>query len=238
MEEEAIRCADGIFGVLLVASATVLLSARPAVPDGMRLSMKGGGREGARVDFFVKEVTVSPVRAHVGDVVRIDMRWVYWGDVDNREYETGTAEIRANGRWSRTARSSTATASRWARISPYLRLGHARRPSRGVHDPGRYLPVGRCHPYDNFLVVKEPVVLLAPGAEFREAGKRAAQERQGTLPLNENGAPCGAPEQRRCRNGLVGPDEVHRVDRRGGGCRAGRQLVLDPVSGGENIEKM
>lgn len=164
----------GNFGVLLAASAILLLSARPAEPDGMRLSMKGGGREGARVDIFVKEVTVSPVRAHVGDVLRIDLRWVYWGDIDNREYETGTAEIRANGK---------VVASRPVVYGYGVSLGDEfvhtfEWDTRGI-PPGEYTIRGDVFlwndvtPYDNFLVVKEPVVLLAPGAEFRggrEAG--------------------------------------------------------------------
>ena len=84
-------------GYLLASLLFLLLFARH-VEAGMLLLSEGGGVEGAYVDIFVKEVKVSPVRAHVGDVLRIDMRWVYWGAISNREYETTNAEIRANGK--------------------------------------------------------------------------------------------------------------------------------------------
>jgi hypothetical protein len=41
---------------------------------------------------------VTPVRAHVGDVIRIEMEWEYWGDITNNYYDTTAAEVQANGK--------------------------------------------------------------------------------------------------------------------------------------------
>jgi len=75
----------------------LLLVARQAEANEL-FGMGGGGGEVEYANIIVKEVTVSPTRAHVGDVIRIDMRWVYWGEFQNRHYETTNAEIKANGK--------------------------------------------------------------------------------------------------------------------------------------------
>lgn len=157
-------------------SATVLflfLVPQQARSD-MRHIMAGDGEEGARVDIFVKEVRVSPVRAHVGDVIRIDMRWVYWGDISNRHYETTKAEVRANGK---VVASSPFVYDYGASLGDeYARTWSW--DTRGF-SPGEYRIRGEVFlwldvtPYDNFLALREPVILLAPGADFpkgQEAG--------------------------------------------------------------------
>jgi hypothetical protein len=156
-----------VSGYLLVSALFLLLVSRQAESNKLLVSAGGDGGEGAHVDIFVKEVKVSPIRAHVGDVIRIDMRWVYWGDIINRNYETTNAEIRANGKV--IARS------------PFVYDYGASLGDEYVHTwfwdtrsspPGEYRIRGEVFlwldatPYDNFLVVKEPVILLAPGAEF------------------------------------------------------------------------
>ena len=160
-------------GYLLASLLFLLLFARH-VEAGMLLLSGGGVGEGAYVDIFVKEVKVSPVRAHVGDVLRIDMRWVYWGAIGNRDYETTKAEIRANGKvvasipfvYDYGASLGDEYAHTWFWDT------------RGL-PPGEYRIRGEVFlwrditPYDNFLALKEPVTLLAPGAEFpkgQEAG--------------------------------------------------------------------
>src|SRR5512139_1179052 len=82
---------------LLAPVLFLLLVARQAEANRLIVS-EGGGEVDSHIDIIVKEVTVSPVRAHVGDVIRIDMRWVYWGAILNRDYETTNAEIKANGK--------------------------------------------------------------------------------------------------------------------------------------------
>jgi hypothetical protein len=133
-----------------------------------------GGGDGANVDISVREVKISPVRARVGDIIRIDMRWMYWGDISNREYQTTKAEIRANGM---VVGSVPFVYDYGASLGDeYVHTWFW--DTRGI-PPGEYRIRGEVFlwqdvtPYDNFLVVNEPVFLLAPGAKFpegREAG--------------------------------------------------------------------
>ena len=149
---------------LLAPALFLLLVARPA-ESHMGLAEAGEG--GANVDISVREVTVSPVRAHVGDVVRIDMRWMYWGDISNRQYETTKAEIRANGK---VVASSPFVYDYGASLGD--EYDHAWYWDTRGFPPGEYRIRAEVFlrldatPYDNFLDVKEPVILLAPGAEF------------------------------------------------------------------------
>jgi hypothetical protein len=156
---------------LSVSALFLLLGARQAES---RMLFASGGEGGANVDISVREVKVSPVRARVGDVIRIDMRWMYWGDIGNREYQTTKAEIRANGKVVGSV--------------PFVYDYGASLGDEYVHTwswdtrgfpPGEYRIRGEVFlwpdatPYDNFLALKEPVILLAPGSEFpggQEAG--------------------------------------------------------------------
>jgi len=161
-------------GYLLAPVIFLLLVARQG-ESRMRLASGGeGGGDGANVDISVREVKVSPVRARVGDVIRIDMRWMYWGDIGNREYQTTKAEIRANGK---VVASSPFVYDYGASLGDeYVQTWFW--DTRGF-PPGEYRIRGEVFlwldatPYDNFLALKEPVILMAPGAEFpkgQEAG--------------------------------------------------------------------
>jgi len=163
-----------VCGYLLASLLFLLSFARRAESNKLLVSAGGNGGEGAHVDIFVKEVKVSPVRAHVGDVIRIDMRWVYWGDISNREYQSTKAEIKANGK---VVASSPFVYDYSASLGEEYVQTYLW-DTRGF-PPGEYRIRGEVFlwldatPYDNFLVVKEPVILLAPGAEFpkgQEAG--------------------------------------------------------------------
>ena len=153
---------------LLVSVLFLLLFARQAESNRLFVS-EGGGDVDSHVDIIVKEVTVSPVRAHVGDVIRIDMRWVYWGDILNREYETTKAEIKANGK---VVGSIPFVYNYGAKLGD--EYAHTYYWDTRDFPPGEYKIRGEVFlwrdvtPYDNFLVVKEPVILLAPGAKFPE----------------------------------------------------------------------
>ena len=155
--------------IYLLAPVLFLLLLVARQPEANELFSMGGGGEADYADIFVKEVAVSPTRAHVGDVIRIDMRWVYWGEFLNRHYETTNAEIKANGK---------VVAS-----SPFVYDYGGKLGDEYVHTylwdtqgfpPGEYRIRGEVFlwhdatPYDNFLVVKDPVILLAPGAKFPE----------------------------------------------------------------------
>jgi hypothetical protein len=94
---------------------------------------------------------------------------MYWGDISNREYQTTKAEIRANGK---VVGSVPFVYDYGASLGDeYAHSFHW--DTRGI-PPGNYRIRGEVFlwqdvtPYDNFLVVKEPVILLAPGAEFPE----------------------------------------------------------------------
>jgi len=170
-----------VSGYLLAPVLFLLLVARPAESDRLLVSAGGGG-EGAHVDIVVREVTVSPIRARVGDVIRFDMRWMYWGDISNRYYESTKAEIRANGK---VVASSPFVYDYGASLGDeYV---HAWSWDTRGFPPGKYRIRGDVFlwldatPYDNFLALKEPVILLTPGAEFPEGqgagGTGAARNR-------------------------------------------------------------
>ena len=174
-------------GYLLVPVLFLLLVARPAESNKL-LVLAGGGAEGAHVDIFVKEVKVSPIRAHVGDVIRIDMRWVYWGDLQNRHYETTNAEIKANGK---VVASSPFVYDYGAKLGD--EYDHTWFWNTRGFPPGEYRIRGEVFlwqdatPYDNFLVVKDPVILLAPGAKFPEGQESGGTgvARNPSFPLSE-----------------------------------------------------
>ena len=150
---------------LLVPLLLVLLFARPAVSNDMD-SDKNGGSE--IPDLVVRKVTVTPVRAHVGDVVRIEMEWDFWGDITENYYDTNVAAVRANGK---VVASKSYTADFGG-----VRPGETYRETflwytKGMA-PGTYRIHGEVPliiektPYDNYLDVKEPVLLVPAGASF------------------------------------------------------------------------
>src|SRR3989304_813104 len=147
---------------LIIAVFLLLFLARPAGSNMMDGGKDGNG--GAEIpDVVLRNVTVTPVRAHVGDIIRIEMEWDYWGDITENYYDTNTAAVRANGK---------VVASRKYTSYFGVRPGEPKRETflwdtKGFA-PGRYrirgeVPLRRdATPYDNFLAGKEPV-LLVPG---------------------------------------------------------------------------
>jgi hypothetical protein len=139
--------------------------------------------DGAHVDLVVRKVTVTPARAHVGDTLRIDMVWEYWGDMISNYYDTTTAEVLANGR---------VVAGKPFVYNFGAQMGDEYRETflwdtKGMA-PGTYRIRGQvplrldATPYDNFLVVKEPIVLVPPGERF-PPGKEAAGSAEGKNPF-------------------------------------------------------
>src|SRR3990172_780510 len=141
------------FGYLIVPVILLLLAQQ--AESGMRLvSSLGDG--GAHVDLVVRKITASPARAHVGDTIRIEMAWEYWGEITNNYYDTTFAQVSANGKL--VARK------------PFVynfgaQLGDEYRETflwdtKGM-SPGEYRIRGEvplrldATPYDNFLVVKK-----------------------------------------------------------------------------------
>jgi hypothetical protein len=166
-------------GYLVVPVFLVLLLA--AEKDvSMAESSQG---DGAHVDLVVRKVTVTPARAHVGDTIRIDMVWEYWGDMISNYYDTTTAEVLANGR---------VVAGKPFVYNFGAQMGDEYRETflwdtKGMA-PGTYRIRGQvplrldATPYDNFLVVKEPVVLVPPGEPF-PPGEEAVGSAEGKNPF-------------------------------------------------------
>lgn len=125
------------------------------------------GEGGANVNIIVREVRVAPARAYVGDVVTIEMVWEYWGDMISNYYDTTFAEVSANGR---VVARKPFVYNFGARLGDVYRET-LRWDTRGMA-PGTYRIRGEvplrldATPFDNFLVVKEPVLLVPEGASF------------------------------------------------------------------------
>jgi hypothetical protein len=165
------------FGYLIVPVFLLLLLAQQAESGMLRTSLGDGG---AHVDLVVRKVMVTPVRAHVGDSITIEMTWEYWGDLVNDYYDTTFAEVLANGK---------VVARKPFVYSFGANLGEVYRETllwdtKGM-TPGKYRIRGEvplrldATPYDNFLDVKELLVLLPAGEPFpagEESGKSAVAE--------------------------------------------------------------
>ena len=165
---------------LIIAVFLLLFLARPAGSNMMDGGKDGNG--GAEIpDVVLRNVTVTPVRAHVGDIIRIEMEWDYWGDITKNNYDTNTAAVRANGK---VVASKTYT-SDFGGVRP----GEVKRETflwdtKGIA-PGKYhlrgevpLIMDKTH-YDNYLDVKEPFLLVPAGESFpagKESGGSAVAE--------------------------------------------------------------
>jgi len=128
--------------------------------------MDGGDGGDMNIDLAVRQVTVSPVRAHVGDVIHVDV-------VIENKFEgsrTTPAELLVNGK---PVASHLFT---WGR-DPGDRISRLSFTwdTRGVH-PGQYRIGARAEvwedssPFDNELDVKTPVLIAPAGGEFPGGG--------------------------------------------------------------------
>src|SRR4030042_5881597 len=162
--------------MVLSVPLLLLLALAPLAGPG-RLHGWAGDNGGAHVDLVMRKVTVTPARAHVGDTVRIEMEWEYWGDITNNYYDTTVAEVLANGK---------SVAKKPFVYNFGARLGDVYRETfhwdtKGTA-PGEYrvraeVPLRLdATPFDNFLVVQTPVILVPEGAPFpsgEESGENA-----------------------------------------------------------------
>lgn len=124
--------------------------------------MDGGGNGDVNIDLVVRQVTVTPVRAHVGDVIHVDV-------VIENKFEgsrTTPVELLVNGK---VVASHLFT---WGR-SPGERLYRLSLDwdTRKVH-PGEYRIGAQAFvwedssPFDNRLDVKQPVLIAPAGGAF------------------------------------------------------------------------
>lgn len=128
-------------------------------------SMSGGAD--ADKDIAIRQVTVTPARAHVGDTVRVEV--VIENKTDG--YDTVPLEISANGK---VVGRKLFTFG----FSPADRIYHESFawPTGGL-SPGEYRIRAEAFvwedssPFDNFLEVKQVVLLAAPGTPFPDGAK-------------------------------------------------------------------
>lgn len=152
--------AAAVISILAVAAgpaAAGVLRGPVRLVDGM-----DGGDGNANMDIAVRQVTVTPIRAHVGEMIRIDVVIQNRGDGSR----TIPAKVYANGKligsqlftfgWS-PGPTDTRMTFHW---------------NTGGLKPGEYKIRGEAFLwgdtslYDNSLEVKQPLLLAAPGDPF------------------------------------------------------------------------
>lgn len=154
-------------GRVLVGAAflSLLLGWSGIASAGRMIShVRGEGDYGGYINIIVREVKVTPVRAHVGDVVTVDMVVEDQGD---RYYSNVPAELLANGKVVARKLVTYGFGGEGDRVRR-LTLSWDTRGAK----PGEYRIEGQvfvwddASPFDNSLKVEEPVVLEAAGAPF------------------------------------------------------------------------
>jgi len=163
-----------LFGFLL------WIPAAPAASGGMMHLSSVGESDGGYADLIMRKVTVTPIRAHAGEPIRIEVTWMYWGMLVNNYYEATSADVLANGR---IVASIPFSYEFGADLGDEYRHTFVW-DTQGV-PPGTYriraeVPLRLdATPYDNYLDLKEPLVLYPAGEaipEAKEAGGSAVTE--------------------------------------------------------------
>lgn len=139
-----------------------------------------GDDAGAHVDVILLKVAVTPARAHVGDVVAIEMVWQYWGDLVNNYYDTTFAEVSANGRVIARKPFDYRFGAVLGDVYRETFLWDTKDAAPGTYRIRGEVPLRLdATPYDNYLVVRESLVLLPAGEPFpsgQESGGSAVAE--------------------------------------------------------------
>ena len=152
-----------VIAFLGAAACIVVLAGDEARAGGRFAAMGHDGDNGVNINLIVREVRVSPVRARVGDPIRVD------AVIENRGegYGTVTARVYANGK---------AVASRLLTYDTLHGPSALYRESfvwdtKGAR-PGEYriraeaFDWNDSSPFDNAMDVNEPVTLVAAGEAF------------------------------------------------------------------------
>jgi len=161
MRSTGVAIRSGI-GIILLFLGILSFGARTADAGFRVRNVEIGDDNGPYVNLIVREVRVTPVVAHVGDTIRFEMVLENRGDPVNR---TISIDILANGKevagqlftfgWSNEPGKIYRETFEWN--------------TKGVR-PGEYRIRGDAFvwdddsPFDNFLDVKDPLVLLPVGA--------------------------------------------------------------------------
>jgi len=154
-----IRLAIGVLVAIAVPGGAVFGGTAEPV---LLADMDGGDGGGMNIDLAVRQVTVTPVRAHAGDVVHVDVV------IENKDEgaRTTNAELLVNGK---TVASQIFTWGRSAGERLY-RLSFDW-DTRGV-PPGEYRIGAQAFvwedtsPFDNRLDVTNPVLIAPAGGGF------------------------------------------------------------------------
>lgn len=149
--------------VFLVAAGFVILLGGGEARAGERFAEMGDGGNGIYINLIVREVKVTPVRAHVGDPIRVD------AVIESRGEGAGTitARVYANGK---TVAHHLMTYDTLHGPQALYRESFVW-DTKGVK-PGEYRIRAEAYewndasPFDNYLDVKEAVTLLPAGAAF------------------------------------------------------------------------
>ena len=157
----------GVSWLLFFAFLVIEAGQANAGPRFLKVDAESGDG-GPIVNLIVREVRVTPIVAHVGDIIRIEMVMENRGDNVNM---TIPVEIWAN----KKVVASRLFTFGWGDTPGMIFRETFEWNTRGTL-PGEYRIKGEAHvwedasPFDNFLRVEEPLVLMPSGAAL-PAGK-------------------------------------------------------------------
>lgn len=154
------------------------------------------GDGGAYINIIVRKMRVAPVRAHVGEPIRIELTIEDYGDLF---YATREVTAAAGRRIVARRLVTWGTSGEGGRIKTVTLVWDTRH-----EKPGEYRIRGEAFvfedasPFDNFLDLAEPVLLVPPGEPFpggRAAGGEAEavdpRYREAKVPFGSKGAADG-----------------------------------------------
>jgi hypothetical protein len=151
-----------LFAMGVLAACALLLFGDQARGGFRRVDRGNDGN--AYINIIMREVRVAPIRAYIGDKIRVDMVVENRGDLG---YDVANIELLANGKTVGSKLYNYGAEGEGGRIYRATFYWD----TRGVK-PGEYKIRGEvfvwydASPFDNFLDVDQPLVLLAPGSAF------------------------------------------------------------------------
>lgn len=149
---------------LVPVACGLLLWGAPVSAGSPIVRANDDGGNGAYINLIVREVKVTPIRAHVGDTIRVGMVVENQGDPVNG---TTTAEIRANGMVVASQLVSYGTGGDGDRIRRLTFTWDTRGMKPGEYKiRGEFFVWSDASEFDNFLDTTEPLKLLPAGAAF------------------------------------------------------------------------
>jgi hypothetical protein len=148
--------------VFAAGLSAVFCNPGTAVSGGPPGMIRLAGPSDVNIDLAVRQLTVTPVRAHVGDKIHVEVL------IENKAEgsDTTSADLFANGK----RIGSQLFTWGWDRGERLYRLSFDW-DTRGV-PPGEYKIRAEAFvwrdtsPFDNALEMKQPVILVSPGAAF------------------------------------------------------------------------